>query len=99
MAHRLLGVGCGPSYDPAGAKKLLADAGYPNGFDLTLSTWGPSRRIAEAVAGQLRKVGINAKVDSSTVGVFVQKRADGKIQTPGVAVGQRRRAAGHRIRP
>ena len=79
-------VGCsasvaGPSYDPEGAKKLLAEAGYPNGFDLTISTWGPSRRVAEAVAGQFRKIGINAKVDASTVGVFVQKRADGKIQS------------------
>jgi peptide/nickel transport system substrate-binding protein len=78
-------IGCsasvtGPAYDPAGAKKLLADAGLANGFDLTISTWGPSRRIAEAVAGQFRKVGINAKVDGSTIGVFVQKRADGKIQ-------------------
>jgi peptide/nickel transport system substrate-binding protein len=79
-------VGCsasvaGPTYDPAAAKKLLADAGYANGFDLTISTWGPSRRIAEAVAGEFRKVGVNAKVDASTIGVFVQKRADGKIQT------------------
>ncbi len=79
-------IGCawsvaGPSYDPEGAKKLLAEAGYPDGFDLTISTWGPSRRIAEAVAGEFRKVGVNAKVDASTVGVFVQKRADGKIQT------------------
>jgi peptide/nickel transport system substrate-binding protein len=78
-------VGCsasvaGPSYDPAAAKKLLAEAGHPEGFDVTISTWGPSRRIAEAVAGQFRKVGVNAKVDASTVGVFVQKRADGKIQ-------------------
>jgi len=69
------------SYDLEGAKKLLAEAGYPNGFDLAISTWGPSRRIAEAVAGQFRKIGVNAKVEASTIGVFVQKRADGKIQT------------------
>jgi peptide/nickel transport system substrate-binding protein len=79
-------IGCSASlqplaYDPAGAKKLLTEAGYPNGFELSIATWGPSRRIAEAVAGQLRKVGVNSKVDSSTIGVFVQKRADGKIQT------------------
>jgi peptide/nickel transport system substrate-binding protein len=69
------------SYDPEGAKKLLAEAGYPNGFDLTITTWGPSRGIAEAVSGQFRKIGVNAKIDASTVGVYVQKRADGKIQT------------------
>ena len=69
------------TYDPEAAKKLLAEAGYPNGFELSIATWGPSRRIAEAVAGQFRKIGVNAKVDSSTIGVFVQKRADGKIQT------------------
>jgi peptide/nickel transport system substrate-binding protein len=79
-------IGCSASvkpvaYDPEGAKKLLAEAGQANGFELSIATWGPSRRIAEAVAGQLRRVGINAKVDSSTVNVFVQKRADGKIQT------------------
>jgi peptide/nickel transport system substrate-binding protein len=79
-------IGCSWSekpvaYNPDAAKKLLAEAGYPNGFDLSIATWGTSRRIAEAVAGQLRKVGVNAKVDSSTVGVFVQKRADGKIQS------------------
>jgi peptide/nickel transport system substrate-binding protein len=79
-------IGCASTldpvkYDPIAAKKLLTEAGYPNGFDLALTTWGPSRRITEAVAGQLRKIGVNAKVDSSTLGIFVQKRADGKIQT------------------
>jgi peptide/nickel transport system substrate-binding protein len=79
-------IGCSASlqpvgYNPEAAKKLLTEAGYPNGFELSIATWGPSRRIAEAVAGQLRKIGVNAKVDSSTVGVFVQKRADGKIQS------------------
>ena len=79
-------IGCSSSvdpvkYDPVAAKKLLTEAGYPNGFDLALTTWGPSRRVAEAVAGQLRKIGVNAKVDASTLGIFVQKRADGKIQT------------------
>ena len=78
-------IGCSASLQPVGydldaAKKLLTEAGYPNGFELSIATWGPSRRIAEAVAGQLRKIGVNAKVNSSTIGVFVQKRADGKIQ-------------------
>lgn len=49
-------------YDPAGAKQLLAEAGYQQG--LTISAWCPSGRyvldkeICEAVQGQLRNVGI-----------------------------------------
>lgn len=69
-----------PEYDPVKAKKLLAEAGYANGFDLALTTWGPSRQTAEAVAGQLRKVGIKATVDSLSIGAFVKKRAQGKVQ-------------------
>lgn len=79
-------IGCAASvqpvgYDPEGAKKLLNEAGLANGFEVSLTTWGPARRVTEAVVGMWRKVGINAKVDASTIGVFVQKRADGKIQT------------------
>jgi peptide/nickel transport system substrate-binding protein len=52
--------------DLARAKKLLADAGYPNGLDLTLN--GPQGRyvrdkeVAEAAAGQLSKAGIRTTV-------------------------------------
>jgi len=67
------------SYDPDGARKLLAEAGHAKGFDLSIATWGPGIRIAEAVSGMWKKVGVNAKVDSSTIGVYAQKRADGKM--------------------
>ncbi len=46
-----------PTYDPAAAKALLADAGLAGGFDLELLTWGQGKTIAEAVAGDLRKIG------------------------------------------
>ena len=78
-------VGCVSSIPPTGhdlakAKKLLAEAGVPNGFEVEITTWGPSRQIAEAVSGQLRKVGIKAKVDHLKIGGFVKKRARGKVQ-------------------
>jgi peptide/nickel transport system substrate-binding protein len=68
-------------YDPARAKALLAEAGLANGFDLQLLTWGQGRPVAEAVAGDLRKLGVRASVDAGTVNVFQKKRGDGQSQT------------------
>ena len=67
-----------PSYDPARAKRLLAEAGYPNGFDLEILTWAPPKQVAEAVAGDLRKVGIRATVNAAARNVFTKLRGDGK---------------------
>ena len=79
-------IGCAwtlkpPAYDPAGAKKLLAEAGLAGGFDLELLTWGQARPIAEIVAGNLREVGVRATVNAATVNVFQKLRGDGKAQT------------------
>ena len=49
-------------YDPAKAKQLLSDAGYPNGFDMTIvvaSNNKPHVDTCEVVAEQLRAVGIH----------------------------------------
>jgi peptide/nickel transport system substrate-binding protein len=70
-----------PSYDPAAAKKLLAEVGLADGFDLELLTWGQGRPIAEIVAGDLRKIGVRATVNAATVNVFQKARGDGKAQT------------------
>ena len=70
-----------PKYDPALAKKMLAEAGYPNGFKLEVTTWGAAANYAEAVVGQLRKVGIQATLDKVTYGVYSKKRSAGKLQT------------------
>ncbi|MBK1842243.1 ABC transporter substrate-binding protein [Azospirillum sp. YIM B02556] len=57
----------GPTYDPAKAKALLAEAGYPNGFKLTLH--GPNDRyvndakIVQAVAQMLARIGISSTVE------------------------------------
>ena len=67
------------SYDPSTAKRLLAEAGYPNGFDMQLDVHEPVREIAEAVAGELRKVGIRASVQPLPLGVYVKRRGDGEF--------------------
>jgi len=49
------------AYDPAKAKALLAAAGFPNGFDTDLWAYR-ERDYAEAIIGDLRKVGIRARL-------------------------------------
>jgi len=50
-------------YDPARAKKLLAEAGYPNGFDGgDLYPWPPYFSTGEAIADYLGAVGIRTRV-------------------------------------
>ncbi len=62
-------------YDLEGAKKLLTDAGYPNGFNLTLHA--PNNRyvnddqIAQAVAQMLTRAGITTKVVTMPMGVYL----------------------------
>lgn len=48
------------------AKELLADAGYPNGFDMTItvpSNYQPHIDTATVMVEQLKKAGINAKIE------------------------------------
>jgi peptide/nickel transport system substrate-binding protein len=49
-------------YDPALAKKLLAEAGFPNGFETVIDTQGALKETAEAIASMLNRVGVKAKV-------------------------------------
>jgi peptide/nickel transport system substrate-binding protein len=66
------------AFDPEGAKKLLADAGYPNGFEVTLGT--PNDRyindaqVAQAAAQMLTRVGIKTNVDAMTASTFFSRR-------------------------
>ncbi|HEX2440744.1 MAG TPA: ABC transporter substrate-binding protein [Methylomirabilota bacterium] len=50
-------------YDPARAKKLLAEAGHPNGFDAgDLYPWPPYFSMGEAIAAYLQATGIRTKI-------------------------------------
>src|SRR5512145_3306333 len=50
-------------YDPQRAKQLLAEAGYPNGFDAgDLTPTPPYNTIAEAIGGYFGAVGIRTKI-------------------------------------
>jgi peptide/nickel transport system substrate-binding protein len=54
-------------YDAQKAKQLLAEAGYPNGFETKIYSYVTGDlpeipRLAEAVADYLRKVGVKAKI-------------------------------------
>ena len=64
-------------YDPAAAKKLLADAGYPAGFEVKLNC--PNDRyvndaaICQAVAANLAKIGVKINLEAETKGTYFPK--------------------------
>jgi peptide/nickel transport system substrate-binding protein len=64
-------------YDPAMAKQLLAEAGYPNGFDTKLYSYLLPQWVG-AMQNYLRAVGIRATVEQLQVGADIQANMDGK---------------------
>jgi peptide/nickel transport system substrate-binding protein len=57
-------------YDPEKAKQLLAEAGYPNGFELKLTTMAGLKDGATAVQSYLDRVGIKVTIDIADAGRY-----------------------------
>jgi ABC-type transport system substrate-binding protein len=68
-------------YDPAKAKQLLAEAGYPNGFEMVLEV-GPNTSyqvLAQALQAQLQQVGIKVSIKVLEFQQMVNARRTGKF--------------------
>ena len=80
--------GCDPSitpysYDPDRARALLKDAGYANGFDMTIATssggYPADRDLTLAVADQLGRVGVRVQVVVGDLGLILGEATQKKL--------------------
>lgn len=61
------------------AKELLAEAGYPDGFDTTLWASGDVRnRIAQVIQANLAEIGINASIELLEWGAYIDRTSAGE---------------------
>jgi peptide/nickel transport system substrate-binding protein len=72
------------AYDPAKAKQLLAEAGYPNGFETTIYSYAREdvpelTRLVEAIAGYMAKIGVKLNIFSTEYPVARTRRMTGKM--------------------
>jgi peptide/nickel transport system substrate-binding protein len=72
------------AYDPVQAKQLLAEAGYPQGFETTIYSYAREdvpemTRLVEAIAGYMAKIGVKLTIFSTDYPVARTRRMNGKM--------------------
>jgi peptide/nickel transport system substrate-binding protein len=78
-------------YNPAKAKQLLAAAGYPNGFTLSVVSVAAvgQNLLAQALEGQLAQVGITLKLDITTTdSAYLQALSSGSYAAATLSFGE-----------
>ncbi|MBI1776260.1 MAG: hypothetical protein HYR63_13015 [Proteobacteria bacterium] len=66
-------------HDPKKAKDLMKASGYPNGFETSISAFTDSGPVAEAIIGDLREIGIRAKLDYRETSAWIKDFFGGKL--------------------
>ncbi|BEP29801.1 ABC transporter substrate-binding protein [Helicovermis profundi] len=70
------------SYDPEKAKSLLKEAGYPDGFEMTIWASGDERkRIAEVIQANLMDIGVKSTIEMYEWGTYIDLLMKGEEQT------------------
>lgn len=81
-----------PSYDPVAARRLLAEAGYPNGFGFTIACpnnrYVNDARVCQALGQMFARAGFQARVETQPGTSFFARTAVGRNDVPLVFFGQ-----------
>ncbi len=69
------------TYDPDGARRLLAEAGFPKGFRLTIhgpaDRWNNDGRVVATVAQMLTRVGMTVQAEALPFSIYVPRESKG----------------------
>lgn len=78
------------SYDLAKARKLLSDAGYAGGFDLPVLTSANTNLMGQAIADELRQIGVRVKITNQPEAAnYLKDMATGRFAAFIIAYGMR----------
>lgn len=81
-----------PAFDPTRARRLLAEAGYPNGFGFTLACpndrYVNDARVCQALGQMFARAGFQVRIETQPGTVYFARTAVGRNEVPLVFFGQ-----------